>query len=179
MRVSLFSTFQPILIICLFCLAALGLPCCVFLAGSSLQLWCVGFSLRWLLLLWGMGSVLWCTASYSEACGVFGDRTHVPCIGRQIPSHRGGPSPTCLFDHSHPSRCEAVSCVVLIFIPLMTSHIFSCAQWLPVLLFGEMSFQILCLFSIFLNCKNSLYFFDEGALLFENAFFHSKDCLLI
>ena len=91
-------TFLPVLANTyhLFCLAALGLPCCVFLAGSSLQLWCVGFSLRWLLLLWDMGSVLWRTASYSEACGVFGDRTHAPCIGRQIPSHQGGPSPAFL-----------------------------------------------------------------------------------
>ena len=35
-------------------LAALGLCCCTRAFSSSL--WCTGFSLRWLLLLWNMGS---------------------------------------------------------------------------------------------------------------------------
>ena len=40
-------------------LAPLGLHCCVdelWQVGATLQLWCVGFLLPWLLLLWSTGS---------------------------------------------------------------------------------------------------------------------------
>ena len=66
-------------------------------------MWCVGFSLRWLLLLWSMGSR--CTG-FSCCCGQAQQlwhtglvalqhvgsswtraRTHVPCIGRRILNH--------------------------------------------------------------------------------------------
>ena len=57
-------------------------------AGTPFHLWGTGFSLRWHLLLWTSGSrctgliVPWCVES-SQTRG----RTHVPCMGRQIPSH--------------------------------------------------------------------------------------------
>ena len=83
-------------------MAALGLRCCVrtFSSCGYSSLQCAGFSLRWLLSLWSIGSrhtgfsscgtqaqSLWCAglvaprhvgSSWTRA------RTRVPCIGRQI-----------------------------------------------------------------------------------------------
>ena len=110
---SLDTDFTPfisiyILYICFFLLlrwvfvAARGLSLVAASGGySSLQ--CAGFSLQWLLLLWGMGSrrvgfsscstqdsvVVAHVLSCSAACGIFQDqdRTRVPCIGRRILNH--------------------------------------------------------------------------------------------
>ena len=75
-------------------------------SGGYSSLWCAGFSLRWLLLLWNTGSRCtgfnscgsWAAGSVvvahglscSAACGIFSRtraRTLVPCIGRQILNH--------------------------------------------------------------------------------------------
>ena len=94
-------------------------------ASGSYLLWCVGFSLWWLLLLRSMGSrctgfsscgtraqQLWCMglvalqhvgSSWTRA------RTCVPCIGRQIPRHQGSPSNAFL-----NSTSGALSCLSLI-----------------------------------------------------------------
>ena len=73
----------------LFILAALGLRCCTWLSlvaasrGYS-SLWCPGFSLRWRLLLWSMGSrrmvsvVVVHRFSCSAACGIFLDQGSNP-----------------------------------------------------------------------------------------------------
>ena len=78
--------------------------CWCFVAGLSvvvgwrttLQLWCTGLSLWWLLLLWGTGCTvlrlqqLWCTAlvtSRHAESSWTRDQTHVSCIGRQILNH--------------------------------------------------------------------------------------------
>ena len=53
------------------------------LHGGFLSLWCTGFSLQWLLLLRGTGSVtLWqVDSSWTR------DQTHAPCIGKWILNH--------------------------------------------------------------------------------------------
>ena len=53
------------------------------LHGGFLSLWCAGFSLQWLLLLRGTGSVtLWqVDSSWTR------DQTHAPCIGKWILNH--------------------------------------------------------------------------------------------
>ena len=64
-------------------------------SGGYSSLRCADFSLRWLLLLWSMGSrcvgsvVVAHELSCSAACGIFPDQdqTRVPCIGRQILNH--------------------------------------------------------------------------------------------
>ena len=94
--------------------AARGLPL-VAASGGYSQLRCVGFSLRWLLLLWSMGSrcvgfsscdtwaqqlwlagsrvqaqQLWCTSLVAPrhvGSSRTRERTRVPCIGRQILNH--------------------------------------------------------------------------------------------
>ena len=116
------TTFFKNLFICLFLfLAALGLRCCthglslVAASGGYSSLWCTGFSLCWLLLLWSTGSrragfsscgvraqQLWLAGSRAQAqqfwhMGLDAPRhvgsswtraqTHVPCIGRQILNH--------------------------------------------------------------------------------------------
>ena len=79
-----------------------GLSLVAVREGYSL-LWCTGFSLQWLLLLWSMGSrctgfsscgtraqQLWCTglaALWHVGSSRTRARTRVPCIGRQIINH--------------------------------------------------------------------------------------------
>ena len=53
LHLGLFLKNILFIFIYLFILAALGLRCCVW---ATLQLWCLGFSLRWLLLLGSTGS---------------------------------------------------------------------------------------------------------------------------
>ena len=89
-------------------LAALGLHCRA-LAFSSCgergysSLWCVGFSLWWLLLLWRMGSrvrasvVVAHRLSCPAACGIFPDQGSNPCPlhwqAESYPlSHQGSPT---------------------------------------------------------------------------------------
>ena len=76
-------------------LVFLGL-CCFAQAFSScgewgyFSLWCMDFSLWWLLLLWSTGSVVVvCRLSCSMACRIFPDQgsTCVPSIGRWILIH--------------------------------------------------------------------------------------------
>ena len=71
--------------------------------GAYSSLWCMGFSLRWLLLLWSTGSrcvgfsscsmraqQLWLAglvAPQHVGSSRTRDRTHVPCIGRWILNH--------------------------------------------------------------------------------------------
>ena len=68
----------------------------LWLQGRQLLLVAVcGLLLQWLLVLQSTDSsctgsiVVVCGLSSSMACGIFWtrDRTHVPCIGRQIPIH--------------------------------------------------------------------------------------------
>ena len=102
-------------------LAVLGLLCCVWAlslvagSGAYISLWCTGFSLQWLLLLWSTGSrhmgfsscgtqaqYLWLKGSRAQAqywwctglvalwhVGSSQPRawTHVPCIGWWILNH--------------------------------------------------------------------------------------------
>ena len=103
-----------------FFLVALGLRCCAWAFSSCGEgvyssLWCAGFSLQWLLLLWSTGSrhtgfsscgmqaqqlwltgsraqaqQLWCTGSVAlrqVGSSQTRARTRVPCIGRQILYH--------------------------------------------------------------------------------------------
>ena len=85
-----------------FILTVLGLLCCV---GSSLvaviggysSLLCAGFSLRWLFLLWSMGSVVVAYGlSCSTACGIFLDQGLNSCLlhwqsNSLTLSHQGSP----------------------------------------------------------------------------------------
>ena len=75
--------------------AARGLSLVVASGGYS-SLWCVGFSLRWLLLLWSTGSrhvrFSGCSTGLVAPRHVGSsqrtrDRTHAPCIGRRILNH--------------------------------------------------------------------------------------------
>ena len=68
----------------------------VVVSGASLQLWCEGLSLWWLLLLWRMGSrvlgLQWLqhvglVTLRHVGSSLSRDQTHVPCIGRWILNH--------------------------------------------------------------------------------------------
>ena len=71
-------------------LAVLGLHCCAWTFSSCREQWlfsscCEGFSLWWLLLWWGTGSVVVAHGlRCSVACGIFPDQgqNQVPCIAR-------------------------------------------------------------------------------------------------
>ena len=65
--------------------AVCGLSLVAASGGYSL-LWCAGFSLRWLLLLWSTGSGRTGFSSCSTACGIFPDQISnpCPCTGRRI-----------------------------------------------------------------------------------------------
>ena len=93
------------------CLAVLGLRCCVRAFSSCgereiLSLWCTGFSLWWLLLLWSTGCRCagfisscgsWALERRLSSCGARAPwhvgssrtraQTRVPCIGRRILTH--------------------------------------------------------------------------------------------
>ena len=74
-----------------------------------------------------------------------------------------------------------VSCVVLILISLITNdteHLFMRLLDICITFWRNVFSNPWPIFSLFFNCKDSLYFFDESPLLFENTFTHSKDCLL-
>ena len=83
--------FLKFLLINLFIYGCVGslLLCVGFLqlqrAGATLSLWCAGFSLQWLLLLWSTGSrcagsvVVAHGFSCSTACGIFPDQGSNPC----------------------------------------------------------------------------------------------------
>ena len=109
-KINLFIYFW----LCWVSIAARGLSL-VAASGGHSSLQCVGFSLRWLLLLWSMGSrrvglsscglwaqqpwltgsraqaqQLWPTALVALRCVGSSQtraRTCVPCIGRRIPNH--------------------------------------------------------------------------------------------
>ena len=81
--------------------AACGLSL-VAVSGGYSSLWCVHFSLRWLLLLWSMGSRRAGSVaaahglSCSAACGIFLDQGSNPCplhwqAGSQPLRHQGSP----------------------------------------------------------------------------------------
>ena len=105
----------------------LSLYCClgfslVAVSKGSFLLWCSGFSLQWLLLLWSSGSrhmgfsncCAW--AQQLQLTGLVAqrqvwssqtrDQTHVSCIGRHILYHWATrEAPTCIFcPHNYPGR---------------------------------------------------------------------------
>ena len=107
----------------LFYLAVLGLHCCArafssAASGGYSSLWCAGFSLRWLLLLWSTGSrcagfsscgthaqQLWCMglgAPWQVGSSRIRDRTCVPCIGRRILNHCDTREVSCV----HFNSCQ-------------------------------------------------------------------------
>ena len=131
----------------------LDLHCCTEVLSSCgkqglLQLWCLGCSLQWLLLLPSTDSVTVVQEpSCLRACGIFPDQGSNPCFlaGR--------------FLTTGPPGEPWASLHVLI------SH--------PCIFFGEIAFQMLCPFNwaIFLSCKSSLYIVDINPLSdtwFEN-----------
>ena len=151
------------LIVCPFCLAALGLPCCAR-ALPSCGVWaspCGGFSC--------CGAWAQCYgAQHVESSGI--EPTSPALAGRFLTARR---SITCLFDHSHPSRCEAVSCVVLIFIPLITSHIehlFMCFIGYLYYSLEKCLFKSFAYFQFFLIVRTLYFFFLWRSLISWKCF---------
>ena len=93
----------------------LGILCCV---GSSLvlaiggysSLLCAGFSLKQIILLWSMGSVVVAYGlSCSTACGILLDQASNPCLlhwqaDSLPPSHQGNPDQGFFFSRVVPQR---------------------------------------------------------------------------
>ena len=122
--------------------AARGLSL-VAVSGGYFSLWCAGFSLLWLLLLWSTGSRH--AGSRAQAPWHVGSSrtrawTRVPCIGRWILSHcatREAPSPTSLEQFLRAIRNAGSRAIVLILpqikLNLQLSH---CAFLKTIYLFG-------------------------------------------
>ena len=92
----LFIYYYYLLFIYLYLLAVSGLHCCARAFSN-----CVKWGQLFVAVLQLLGHMCSVIVAYqlscSEACGIFlDDRTHVPCIGRQIPIHYPVPPETSL-----------------------------------------------------------------------------------
>ena len=114
------SSGRPLLKYIYTCLCWVFIAACrlslVRWAGATLLLWCAGFLLHWLLLLWSTEAVAVALGlSCWEACGIFQTRDWicVPCTGRQVLNHwtprevQGDSFDYTRWPKSDPTKCFA------------------------------------------------------------------------
>ena len=146
-------------------------------------LWCIGFSLWWLLLLQSTGSVLTSTgfaAPWHMGSSRTRDQTHVPCIGRQILHHRASreaPANKTLlkYNEAKPEPLAQPSCRRRLP-PLLQSlsryHSFGRGHFSPfTMLLVGLSYVTFIMLKCIRSVPNLLSFYHEMMLNFIKFYF--------